>query len=193
MQAIMSIVTPIFSSIGGAFGVTGAGSAAAGAGILGTAINGIAQISALNYQAAIAKRAAAIHKENANRIIEAGRREAKMQDEAAAVALADDIAAQGASGFALSSPSYVRRREKARLLMTQDRRNIVEDSILQARSEQEAAYASRVEAAGAKSSALFAFLGTGIKMFDSAIGGANLTSEVKRRRVSSSAAEVAYA
>lgn len=192
MEALIAGASSLFSSIGGIAGVTGAGAASAGAGILSSVVTGIAGISAANYQASIATRAAKIHEENAQRIVAAGQKEAKMQDEAAAAQIADDIASQGASGFALSSPSFVRRRAKMQVLAGQDRENIIEDSRVQAASEREAGYSARVEASQARSSALFKFIGMGINVFDSAIGGANLSGSIASRRVRSSSYDVAY-
>lgn len=182
MQALFTAATSLFSSIGTAAGVTGAGAASAGLGIVSAGVSGLAAMSAARYQAAVASRAAAIHEENAQRIVEAGRKEAKMQDEAAAAFIADDIASQAASGFALSSPSFIRRRAKQQVLAGQDRANIVEDSIVQARSEREASAAASSEAKQARRSALFSFLGMGINMADSAISGAILSGDVAARR-----------
>lgn len=182
MQALFAVASNLFTSVGTAVGVTGAGSASAGLGIISAGVSGLASMSAASYQAAVASRAAAIHEENAKRIVEAGRKEAKMQDEAAAAFIADDIAAQAASGFSLSSPSFVRRRAKQQVLADQDRANIVEDSIVQARSEREAGAAAASEGKQARRSALFSLLGTGIGMADSAISGAILTGEVAARR-----------
>lgn len=182
MQGLFTAATSLFSSIGTAVGVTGAGAASAGLGIISAGVSGLASMSAARYQAAVASRAAAIHEENAQRIVAAGRKEAKMRDEAAAAFIADDISAQAASGFALSSPSFVRRRAKQQVLADQDRANIVEDSIVQARSEREAGAASASEAKQARRSALFSFIGTGLGMADSAISGAILSGEIAARR-----------
>jgi len=192
VQALIAGATSVFGGIGTAAGVTGAGAASAGLGIVSSLVTGIAGISAANYQAAVASRAAMIHDQNAERIMLAGRKDAKMQDEAAAAQIADEIASQAASGFELSSPSFVRRRNKMSVLATQDRQNIVEDANLQAASEREAGATARSEASQARSSALFRFIGMGLNIADSAIGGANLSSSVSSRRVKSSAYDVPY-
>ena len=189
----MQAAIGLFSAIGGAAGVGAAGAASAGAGILSAAVGGISAISAANYQAAVAKRAALVKEENARRIVEAGQKQAKDQDLAAAAAVADDIAAQASSGFSLSSPSFVRRRKSQTRLIEQDRTRIIEDANLQAQGELNDAATYRSEASQAKSSALFSFLEAGLNIGDSIIGGANLVSNVRQRRITNNSRYVGYA
>lgn len=192
MQAIGAFVTTAFTKIGAAVGASAITAPSVGLGLVSTGFQAISAISANNYNAAVMTRAAKIQEENSNRILEAGRKEAEMQDYAAATAMADDLAASAASGFAVSSPSFVRRRQRLTDLANQDRRNIIDDSVIQARSEREGAAASLSEAAQFKRSNLFAVLTAGLGVGDTLIGGANLTREIAARRTTNNARYVPY-
>lgn len=192
MLALANAVTSIFTSVGTAAGISGAGAAAAGVGLVSTTISTLGSIQAANYQAAISQRAALIREENANRIVAAGRREAQLQDLEATTQIADDISAQAASGFSLSSRSFIRRRNRLTELAGQDREAIVEDSRVQAQSEREAAGALRAEARQYKRSALFSVLSGSLGIADSLIGGANLAGTVATRRTTNTARTIGF-
>lgn len=192
MQAIGAFVTTVFTNIGTAVGASAVAAPSVGAGLLSVGLQTVSSISANNYNAAVATRAAMIRDQNANRLLEAGRKEAQMQDEQAAAAIADDIALSAASGFSVNSPSFVRRRQRTTELAGRDRANIVEDSILAAKSEREGAASLRSEASQYKRSNLFTLLSGAIGVGDTLIGGANLTSSVAARRTTNNARYVPY-
>lgn len=168
----------------------GATSTAGLVGLAGAAISGISSINQANYQAAISTRAAMIEEVNARRIVDAGMKDAQQQDLAAAEQIADAIAAQAASGFALSSPSFVRRRTRLDELATQDRGRIVEDAYTQGQAAMERAGGHRAEASAAKRSKFFAFLETGLTGYNSLLGDANLAGSIMARKVNQQASTV---
>lgn len=190
MQAIAAPIIGLFSSVGTAVGASAATAATVGSSIFTAVIGGIGAISQANYQAAVASRAAKIQEQNAQRIVAAGQADAQQQDMEAAAAVADDIARNAASGFAVSSPSFIRRRERQRVLIEQDRSRIIEDSRVQAMSAREQAAASMSEAAQAKKSALFSMLDMGLNVTDSLIGGATLASSLTQKKLNSDARKI---
>lgn len=190
MQAIAAPIVGLFTSVGTAFGATTATAATVGSGIISAVVGGISSMSQARYQAAVATRAAQVQEQNAQRIIAAGQADAQQQDMEAAAAVADDIARSASSGFAVSSPSFVRRRERSRILIEQDRSRIIEDSRLKATNAREQAAASLNEAAAAKKSALFSMLGMGLGVADSMIGGATLASSLTQKRLNSDARKI---
>lgn len=187
MQAIAVGISKVFTSIGAAAGVGQAGAAVTGLGLVETGAKlGLGLMSA-RYQSQQMARMAKIEEENAARTRDAGRKDAAMQDEAAAAQIADDIARTGASGFATSSGSFVRRRGRLRELAARDRFRIVDDAELQAKSSMERAASYRAEGANARAGNLFSVLSAGIGIQKSLISGNNLVAEAAARRVNNSA------
>lgn len=191
MQGVIQLATAVFGSLGSAVGAGAGAAAATGASIASTVVGGLSAINAANYQAAVAARAAKIAEMNAQRSIEAGQGRAQQYDMEALAAMSDELAAQGASGLSVASPSFVRRRTKQASLLAQDRARIIEDSQLEAKSYREQSAAYRSEAAQAKTLSLFKFLETGLSLTDTMIGGANLTSTLKQKRLDTQATVVA--
>lgn len=77
----------------------------------GAAVSAISSIQGGNYQAAVARNNARIAEENAARASEAAQRTAQRSDQDYAALLAEQLAAQGASGFDILGRSQLSARE----------------------------------------------------------------------------------
>lgn len=135
------------------------------------------------YNAAVLRRKARLEKENAARVAGAGREAAQDADFEAASVLGDVLAAQGGSGFDVTSGSSRARRGKIRSTAATNRKRIVEDADLQAASSLERARAAKLQAKDeirkGKAGVASAIIGMGTDL----IGYANLTTENKLKRL----------
>lgn len=181
MQAIAAPIIGLFQ---------GSATLSSVVGLAGAALSGISAINQASYQSALATRTAKLEEENARRILDAGQKDAQMQDLQAAEAIADEIALNAASGFSVNSPTFVRRRTRLHELATQDRSRIVEDARVQGQAAMERAAGARAEAKAAKRSGFFAFLEAGLTGYNSLLGDANLASSLANRKITQQASTV---
>lgn len=179
----MTFLLPAAASLAGA----GAGAAATGVGVssalaLGSGISGLGTLAGFNISSLLggastalsglgsiqsALYAQALAKENARRAEESARIEADRgqlaqqdADYLARIALGEEIAQQAASGFDLSSPSYATARKRNQIVARTNAERIREDSELTVRNLLSGASDALSAAQQARSSALFAGLGT---------------------------------
>jgi len=189
-QAALGVITKLLIGVGAPAATAGAAAGATAISLAGTAISTVAAISASRYQAAVLRRNAAIELMNAQRIRDAGRVQAQDADFEAAAEMGQLIAQQAASGFAVSSQSYIRRRQKNRIRASVNRLRIVDDAEMQARSAEERARGYRAEARAKGAEAFFSLLSGGVGFGQDLIGGANLASNILTRRIGRNAANV---
>lgn len=187
MAQVVPLIGKAFAAVGGLGGVTGAGAATAGAGIVSSIAGGVLNYQQGRYQAAVAMRMAAEEEKNAALVREAGGAEAKQQDEEAVAQISDEIARQGASGFSLSSGSFIRRRSRLDTLASRDRTRIVEDANRQGESANNRAASYRAEAKASRKSLFSTLLDVGLGINKSLISGANLNAETVSNRINNNA------
>jgi hypothetical protein len=186
MQALIALVPALTGAAGGASALS------AGIGLASAAVSGIASINENRYKAAVLSQQARTETENATRIRMAGQVQAQQQDQSALEQIGGEIANFGASGFDLTSGSFVGRTNKLRRMASVDRQRIVEDANLQARSSDNAAASALAGAKQAKKSAFLSFLSAGIGAAGSLVDSANLVDRVKASRITDNSRKVSY-
>jgi len=133
----MAFLPPLLATAGTFLASSGGAAALTG---LSAGIAGLSAIQSGNYQAAVAKNNARIAEENAARQSEAAQREALRSDQDYRALLAEQLAAQGASGFDILGRSQQSARLLTRRVGRRAARDITEEGEAAARrSLQEAA------------------------------------------------------
>ena len=158
----MPFTTSAVTSLGTALGSSSftLGSAVSA---VGTVLGGVAAAKAANYQAKVAQINAQIAEENArSAALETQQQQVDLDMETLGL-LGEQLAEQGASGFAVDSRSAVRLRESAKALGRKDAKKLRAAGAKRVRSFQMEAAGQRASAALAKSqgsnSLLQSFLG----------------------------------
>lgn len=147
----MAIVAPLISAA-----VAGGGAAAAGGSLLtalsvgSAALTGISAIQAGNYQAAVARNNALVAEQNAVEASRAAQEEQKRSDIEYGALLADQFAAQGASGLDIDSRSFRAGRRLTRRVGRQAAGDIRRRGNVAARNSLQDAANFRAEGKAAK-------------------------------------------
>lgn len=168
------LLAPLLGGLGGG--------AAAGGLSLGTILSGVggvvstvATISANNARARVAEENAKRAQENANRTSDNYQAEQKANDAETAAMLGELEAGQSASGLSTLSSSYSLVRRRASQLGRQDAQNIRARGDVEVQNSMNQAADFRAEARDAKRSNLFEFIGGGVKLGSTLLGGSTST------------------
>ena len=190
MQLGMALFTKIGTTLAASVGLEVAGTAAAstGASVVSTAVSTAGTVAAMNMQASALEEAAKFEEQQAKRVVAAGFAEAKDADFEIALAMSQEQASQGASGLAINSGSFVRRRERQAVIGRANRHRIVQDAVLQGRGAQNRASVNRTEARLRGFESAYTIAAGGLQLGADLIEGAALyregeTARTQQRRI----------
>jgi len=173
----MAFIPALFTAIGsGISGLSGGSLLSAGGAILG----GISALAAGNYQKQVADMNADIANQNARRAEQKGQIDQQMQDERAAGAIGEQVAAQSATGISLTSRSAIASRKSSRELARLDALNIRQGADIEAYNYKVDAANQRAQGTLAQSAGINGFLGSFFKAGGSLVGGSSSVSDPSR-------------
>ena len=197
MAAVVPLIAGALAPAGAAFlggsVAAGASTAALASTALSagsTLLSGFSAMRQANYQAAVIAQQIEQEKKNAVNLNQATQIEAQEADEQASQFLSSEIARQGASGFALSSPSFLSRNSRNRATAAVNRLRITEDGARQVENTQNRIAGLEAERRGARSNRFSALIQTGIGLTNDWLQGANLVSNASARRINTTASGV---
>lgn len=177
MQALAFVGAKIGTLFGagaagaGALGAAGSAAAASGFGTLSTVLGAVGTVAQLGYQNKVAANNAALMERNAVKVQQASQKSAQEAGLEAAALLGDLTVAQAQTGFAVTSPSFLRVRNKNRLLAQRDQLRIVKGGSAEATNLRNEATSLRNEAGP---SPLLGLITGGLDIASSMISGASL-------------------
>lgn len=177
MQSVALLMTKaggFISSMAGGGAAAGAAGAATNTALLSTAVTTLGTFAALSMQSAAMRAAADAEEAEAKRIREAGMTAAQDIDFEYAALIAEEKARQGASGIAVNSGSFQRRRARLKTIGRTSALRAAHDAEVQSISLRNRAAVKRTEASGLRFQSIFTLASGAIDMRSDLISGAAL-------------------
>lgn len=172
----MAFAAPLLTTLG-------AGSLAGGLATAGTIVGGASAFLQGQYQAGVLRNQATVARQNAQRAVFAGQITQQDQDQAAAQAIGQEVAAQGASGLSLSSGSFARRRESMKILARRDALRIRNDADVKAQNFNAEAATNEAEARQSSLGSFLSLGGMALGIKADLINAAGLISSTKTAQI----------